>query len=362
MRTLTYLCGPSCAGKSSVADGVERSLSVHRICGDDYWNMYPSLPFGERVERTNQHVLAAVRGSDAPDVLCEWVPCGKVFADDLFAIAEAAGRRFLQVVVTAPIDVLKRRKLERDGDDELGPVAEVSSEEHSLYKRLVFDTSQVAIPAIVYAVADWIRLQRTSFGSAQGVKIDNVRGIDELDRVLRLVYAAFPHLLSDGSRYTPDFWAEILSDTPELLLYAADGEVICGSVFACADGSGVTIAHCCVDEVYRGKGIGSALMLEAERRIKALGYYSIALGALEGAEEFYEKLGYTGSLLIQSEKYSIDELKAFNQEHEVLWTNVYDGAINQLCLRVRSVDRELQRRYEQAFPGCSTQMVFGKRF
>lgn len=85
-------------------------------------------------------------------------------------------------------------------------------------------------------------------------------------------------------------------------------------------------------------------MLEAERRIRALGYHSIALGAPEGAEDFYEKLGYTGSLLIQQEKCSIDELKSLNQEYEVIWTNVYEERINQICLRVRSVDREFQRR------------------
>lgn len=103
-------------------------------------------------------------------------------------------------------------------------------------------------------------------------------------------------------------------------------------------------------------------MLEAERRIRALGYRGIALGALEGAERFYEKLGYSGSLLVQSEKHSIEELKSLSQGYEVTGTNVWEGKINQVSLRVRTVDREIQRRYEQAFPGCSTQMVYGKGF
>lgn len=193
--------------------------------------------------------------------------------------------------------------------------------------------------------------------------IDNARNANELDSVLRLVGVIFPPQPDGESKYTHEFWAQRLGERPELLLYARDGDVVCGSVFAWAEGNGsVTIAHCCVDEAYRDRGIGKALMLEAERRIRALGYRGIALGALEGAERFYEKLGYSGSLLVQSEKHSIEELKSLSQGYEVTGTNVWEGKINQVSLRVRTVDREIQRRYEQAFPGCSTQMVYGKGF
>lgn len=101
---------------------------------------------------------------------------------------------------------------------------------------------------------------------------------------------------------------------------------------------------------------------EIERRVKALGYHSIALGSVEGAERFYEKLGYKGSLLIQSEDHSIDQLLSLNDKYEVIYTNVYEGTVNQVCLRLSSPDRELQRLYEKTFPSCTTQMVFGKSF
>lgn len=35
-------------------------------------------------------------------------------------------------------------------------------------------------------------------------------------------------------------------------------------------------------------------MLEAGKRVRALGYHGIVLGSAEGAEEFYEKLGFKG--------------------------------------------------------------------
>jgi len=192
--------------------------------------------------------------------------------------------------------------------------------------------------------------------------IDNVKTIEELDAVLQLVFSIFPQVTDGTYKYSRDFWIDKLNELPELLLYAKDGDKVCGFVLAWNDHGTITAATVGIDKEYRGQGIGKALMLELERRVKALGYHGIALGAGEGAEGFYEKLGYKGSLLIQSEKYSIDELKALNTEYEVLYTNVYEGKINQVCLRLPKIDRELQRKYESTFPGCSTQMVFGKEF
>lgn len=192
--------------------------------------------------------------------------------------------------------------------------------------------------------------------------IDNVKTIEELDAVLQLVFSIFPQVTDGTYKYSRDFWIDKLNELPELLLCAKDGDKVCGFVLAWNDHGTITAATVGIDKEYRGQGIGKALMLELERRVKALGYHGIALGAGEGAEGFYEKLGYKGSLLIQSEKYSIDELKALNTEYEVLYTNVYEGKINQVCLRLPKIDRELQRKYESTFPGCSTQMVFGKEF
>jgi hypothetical protein len=102
------------------------------------------------------------------------------------------------------------------------------------------------------------------------------------------------------------------------------------------------------------------MMLLIEERAKARGVRLIALGAAETAEGFYAKLGYTGSLLIQSERHSIEELLSLNTKYEVRYTRVYDGKINQVCLALPEANRKLQRRYESALPGTHTQMMFWK--
>jgi GNAT superfamily N-acetyltransferase len=199
------------------------------------------------------------------------------------------------------------------------------------------------------------------------IAIGNVKDIGELNAVLEAVKTIFPDQvdLEGGGKYSREFWTDRLGERPELLLYAKAGGKICGSVFAWEDGGSITIAHCGVLKEYQKQGIGRALVAETEKRAKILGYGGIALGSAEEAEGFYEKLGYTGSLLIQSDKHSVDELKSLNEReknYEVLWTNVYEGTINQVCLKVPAADRELQRSYENAFDSCWTQMTYGKNF
>lgn len=192
--------------------------------------------------------------------------------------------------------------------------------------------------------------------------IDNVKNTAELNEVLDFLYTIFPQLEEREYKYSRAFWAEIAGSLPELLLYAKDGDKICGAVLAWNDNGSITAGTVCVDSDYRGQGIGKALMLELENRVKYLGFNGIALGSAEEAEGFYFKLGYTGCLLIQSEDHSIEELLSLNPGYEVIATNVYEGTVNQVYLNVTSPDREIQRRYEETFPGCSTQMVFGKKF
>lgn len=195
--------------------------------------------------------------------------------------------------------------------------------------------------------------------------IKNVKNIDELDDVLNFIHSIFPPDLSGANgayKYSRDFWIDRMNELPELLLYAKCGAIICASVFAWNDNGNITVACCGVDSKYRGKGIGRALMSETEKRVKSLGFHGIALGSVENAERFYEKLGYTGTLLIQSEKDSIEDLKSLNTKYEVIATGVYDAAINQVYLRLPAADRDLQRKYKEIFPESYTQMVYGKQF
>lgn len=181
----------------------------------------------------------------------------------------------------------------------------------------------------------------------------------ELDQVIELVFNVFPHL-ENGHKYDRAFWINRLREQSELLLYATEEEVVLGACLAWPDEGQITLAIYCVAEAHRGKGVGTRLVGELENRARALRYDSLSLGSAEGAETFYVNLGYTGTLLIQSELYDIDTLKSLNTEYEVVFARVYEGSVNQLCLRVPNIDRALQRKYEEGLPGYGTLMMFKK--
>lgn len=44
----------------------------------------------------------------------------------------------------------------------------------------------------------------------------------------------------------------------------------------------------------------------------------------------------------------------------VEFTNIYDSKVSQVCLELPEADRDLQKEYEVAFPGCYTQMMYSK--
>lgn len=193
--------------------------------------------------------------------------------------------------------------------------------------------------------------------------IDNIKNVNELDAVLTLVQKIFPPTVSDDVyKYSRNFWIDKINELPELLLYAKDGDTVCGSVFAWNDNGGITVAHCGIDNAYQKRGLGRKLMLEIEKRVKAFRFNGIALGSVEDAEAFYEKLGYTGTLLVQSEKDSIEELRSLNTKYEITGTHIYDGTINQVYINLPVSDRELQNKYKEIFPESWTQMVYCKRF
>lgn len=191
--------------------------------------------------------------------------------------------------------------------------------------------------------------------------IENVKNTKELDYVLAFIRTFYPTIYSEEGSY--DYWVKMIDEMPELLLYVKDGDKICGSAFACEGNVGITISHDSILEEYKSQGIHEMLMVEIEKRAKKFGYHLITLGITDGEEAFYANLGYTASLLIQSGAHSIEELENFNKNnknYEVLWTNLYDGEINQICLRTPIGDKELPQKYKQAFDQCWTQTIVQK--
>ena len=155
MRTLTYISGPPCAGKSTVATSVGLSIpTIEHIRGDRFWLMYPDLPFEERVSVVNRQILMALEGSDSQNILCEWVPCRGAFVRELKDICISLDRCLLHVALTAPLDVLKRRKKERDGDEDVDP--ELLPDRRDPNEYLAFDTDEEDTIVIAAKISDWI--------------------------------------------------------------------------------------------------------------------------------------------------------------------------------------------------------------
>ena len=74
-------------------------------------------------------------------------------------------------------------------------------------------------------------------------------------------------------------------------------------------------------------------------------------------------MGYIGKTLIQSEKYSVDELKIFNEQYNnyvVAGFGVYDGYVNQLWINASLLDKEIKKKFEEEIGDCWVQVIVSK--
>lgn len=82
---------------------------------------------------------------------------------------------------------------------------------------------------------------------------------------------------------------------PDLMLVALDQGNVVGSVMAGYEGHRGWISRIAVLQSHRNHGVGRELLVEAERRLSALGCVKVNLQVVESnanAVEFYEKSGY----------------------------------------------------------------------
>lgn len=195
--------------------------------------------------------------------------------------------------------------------------------------------------------------------------IDNVKNIEELDAVLKIWPIVYPDLPIDHAG-TREEWIKRMKNDSNLLLYAKVDDQICGFVLGSGPPGQYVVVH--VDGVLpecKNKGIHEAMLVEIEKRAKQRGYYGLVLGIIKGTEEFYAKLGFIGKTLIQSEKYSVDDLLAFNtkdKNYEVSHTRVHEGHINQLWLNVPLMDKDLIKKYTEEIGDCWVQVIVNKEF
>jgi len=200
------------------------------------------------------------------------------------------------------------------------------------------------------------------------VLINHVKNNEELDAVLAFSKTLYPnHFISaidpeSDEKYGRKWWLKQLGKNPEILLFAKDGEKICAVALGHVEGGYVTVNEGLLDE-YKNIGVLEALFVELEKRAKGYGYAGVVLGIQEGEEEFYAKLGYIGKTLIQSEKYSVDELKAFNEQfgnYEITGSGVYEGYVNQLWINSSLLDTGLKKKYEEEIGDCWLQIIVSK--
>lgn len=194
--------------------------------------------------------------------------------------------------------------------------------------------------------------------------IKNVSSKEELEKTSHFFKRIFiDNPIIKNPEYSLEKWEKRMKSNGDLMLYTSlEGEVI-GMVFGRISGNqSITIGPVAVAENYRNLGIAKEMIFLLEERAKHYDIHTLKLGAVESAERFYSKLGYTGSLLIQSQIHSIDELLSLNTKYKVEFTNIYDGKVSQVCLELREPNRDLQKEYEITFPGCYTQMMYWKKF
>ncbi|HWY81540.1 MAG TPA: GNAT family acetyltransferase [Roseiarcus sp.] len=89
--------------------------------------------------------------------------------------------------------------------------------------------------------------------------------------------------------------AEKMRFQPDLMLTALEGLLVVGSVMAGYEGHRGWISRVAVLRAHRHKRIGQALLLEAEKRLAALGCIKINLQILEtdsAVVRLYEEAGY----------------------------------------------------------------------
>ena len=198
--------------------------------------------------------------------------------------------------------------------------------------------------------------------------IDNIKNTEELDAALTFANKLHPNFNFDfggegDGKYSRQFWIEQWKKNPSLLLAAKENAQIYGIILGWIEGNYVTAAIDGIAENCQNKGVHEALFVEMEKRTKELGLNGISLGINEGKEEFYAKMGYIGKTLIQSEKYSVNELKAFNEKYksyEVAGSGVYEDYVNQLWLNASLLDKGLKKRFEEEIGDCWVIIVVSK--
>lgn len=147
-KQFIYVSGPPCGGKTSVCKEIIKNRQQYKyVLGDDYWIKNSQLDFVSRLQATNRHILSSIKDNLSTAILLEWVPSYGTFVDDLKNYCKKENYDFVHILIYAPLEVLEKRKLKRDGNMDLGPI------DINQYKKLkdviLFDTDQESLIYVV---------------------------------------------------------------------------------------------------------------------------------------------------------------------------------------------------------------------
>ena len=127
--------------------------------------------------------------------------------------------------------------------------------------------------------------------------------LEEYEAVIALWSNAGLHINSSDSRQALELALERDAD---LFLVAVEGAHLVGAVLGRYDGRRGWINHLAVAQPYRAQGVGSQLMQEVERRLRAKRCERVSLfiePANVGVGVFYQQLGYEQRELLLMQKW-----------------------------------------------------------
>ena len=132
--------------------------------------------------------------------------------------------------------------------------------------------------------------------ASSGVRIERLAHgmLDALVDAQNEIFLDYIIPVKSSRQFFLDFMKSVGGD-PNSILVAIDGDRIVGYVNPVADGSEGWIGGIGMLPQYRGVGIGSRLMHEAEKILRNKGVREISLEVIEGnyrAQKLYERLGY----------------------------------------------------------------------
>ncbi len=194
-------------------------------------------------------------------------------------------------------------------------------------------------------------------------EIKNVSSESELDNALSLARSVFRDSGKlDRPTFFREFWLARMPANNDFMLYAQHGEEIIGMVFGYTESNNsISLGTVAASTQYQNQGIASALLKEMEKRAATKGHHLVVVAAMEAAEGFYLKCGYVPHLFIQAKPpLTLERLRSLNKQYDEAWT-YDDGKDIKLCIDTRGIDKELQHKYDKAFPECATQTLFTKQ-